>query len=82
MSARERMQTALERLDVDLVNHVAVVHMHEHTCTDMTGCISVVTEIDPDCELIVTVAGSVIDTSYRRTQPGVWRAVCARASMR
>lgn len=41
--------------------------MAEHNCCDMAGTIALFQRIDPNVQLILTVAGSVPDTSYRLT---------------
>lgn len=66
MSASEMMVTKIERIDIDLRAHVAVLYLPEYCCTNMTGAIQAVTAMDPDCQMIVTIAGAGIDTRYER----------------
>jgi len=68
------LQASVRRIDVDLEQHVATVYMHDGSCTDLSGCILLISLIDPNVTRISTFAGDERDTEYRLKSNGRWIA--------
>lgn len=68
------LRTSVRRIDVDIERHIASVFMPDGCCVDMTGCIYMVSLIDPNVTRISTFAGVERDTEYRLELDGEWRA--------
>lgn len=52
--------------------------MAEDQCADMAGCIRLFKAIDPDVQLIKTLAGTKPDTIYKLLSTGEWAAALTR----
>jgi hypothetical protein len=73
---RDDVQCYVEKLEYDFQRRAGKLFMGENSCTDMDGCIRLFKRIDPDVELIETIASPSSprrDTTYRRVA-GKWKA--------
>lgn len=65
-----RTQCELKGLNYDFPSKIGNLLMGEFSCTDMSGCIAIFTQIDPEVKLIRTWrcggATPIEDTCYRK----------------
>ena len=59
------------KIEYEPAKRQGTIYMEPLYCTDMSGAIALFTTIDPEVEVIVTIAGDARDTVYRR-ELGKW----------
>jgi hypothetical protein len=62
------------RASYDFAGYRGTLHMAADSCCDMVDCVRFFARIDPQVQLIETIAGEKPDTSYHRLHDGRWRA--------
>ena len=65
---------AVHALAYDFVARRGTLYMAAGNCCDMVDCIRFFARIDPQVQVIETIAGEKADTSYHRLDDGRWRA--------
>jgi hypothetical protein len=60
------VQCFVVKLEYDFKSKAGVLHLEDHSCTDMRGCIDLFKKIDPRVTSIQTIAGKRRDTWYVR----------------
>ena len=73
MPYRSDLQCDVIELTYDFAEYVGTLYMAPFQNCDMSTCISLFEQIDPKVRQIVTLAGSVPDTAYKRSGAG-WQA--------
>ena len=73
-----RTKCFLKGLEYDFTTRMGELLMGEGSCTDMSGCIAIFTQIDPDVEIIRTwrcgKTSRIEDTAYRKWDDK-WHAI-------
>lgn len=63
----ERLKCGVVSLAYDFGSHTGQLHLPDGHCCDMTGCIDLFQEIDPEVTAIYTYSGGRADTAYRKS---------------
>jgi hypothetical protein len=69
----ERLRCHVVSLAHDFRNHTGQVYLLDGECCDMTGCVALSEEIDPEVTAVRTFSGDRADTMYRK-QGKEWSA--------
>lgn len=70
MTRQRLLQCRAKDVRYDFDRKTGMLVMAAGDCCDMSGCISLFENIDPDVERIRTVSGAEEDTSYFRSEFG------------
>ena len=68
-----RLHCGITSLACDFRNHTARLDVPTGECCDMTGCVSLFQEIDPNVRIIRVYSGVELDIEYRLGKIG-WTA--------
>jgi hypothetical protein len=66
--------TSVEGMEYNYVSRTGRLYMARGCCCDMQDCINFFRRLDPDVQVIRTIAGIEDDTRYCRLPDGRWQA--------